>query len=365
MMRDPLGSVVQTINGADTPGLSQRFAPYGTPTLPTSGNGQGGTDLRMGWVGSWGYRRTSMVNSERYVRARHYSSTSGRWTTRDRWWPRRPSFGMVNGRVLAAIDPTGLTIRVSDDLATSLGTKNPSPCASMFASLSSGRIVDCMGKLGYPNMGPFVDFMLSLLKGQAAASNKATDICVLGPNDVPPGLIRSAKCGCEKWGAKAIQVFDRQSQIPDAAWPQPPDPTKNSSNVCHRILNPYEQTCNEALDQYFTKLSPGGCGCRVVVCQYNARGSDADACALLAHEMVHCAGVGGSPLHDWTQKDRINGSNAQLDGDAINAFSCCTCCSMGGQRCRECPGPHDPNYIDTRTGLITPRFSVFNRGCPS
>src|ERR1022692_2051577 len=108
MMRDVLGSVVQTINGADTPGLTQRFAPYGTPTLPTSGNGQGGTDLRMGWVGSWGYRRTSIVNAERYVRARHYSSTSGRWTTRDPIWPLEEAYGYTRGRCSKAIDPFGL-----------------------------------------------------------------------------------------------------------------------------------------------------------------------------------------------------------------------------------------------------------------
>src|ERR1019366_9863266 len=107
MMRHPLGSVVQTINGTDTPGVTQRFAPYGTPTLPTSDNVQTGTDLRKGWVGSYGYRRTSMNNAERYVRARHYSQASGRWTSRDPWWPFESPLTYARSRPTRLVDQSG------------------------------------------------------------------------------------------------------------------------------------------------------------------------------------------------------------------------------------------------------------------
>jgi len=118
MFRDRLGSVVQTVAYTNSPALSQRFLPYGTLQSSTPTSQQPASDMRMGWAGRWGYRRTSMTNAERYVRARHYSSIAGRWVTRDPLWPgptvkqsnilQISPFGYTGGHPNKYIDPSGL-----------------------------------------------------------------------------------------------------------------------------------------------------------------------------------------------------------------------------------------------------------------
>jgi|SRR5579871_222596 len=107
LFRDRLGSVTQTISYTNSPALYQRFLPYGTLSSSSATQGQPASDLRMGWVGRHGYRSTNAKNAERYVRARHYSSNSGRWITRDPFWPNQPAFAYANGAPTARIDPSG------------------------------------------------------------------------------------------------------------------------------------------------------------------------------------------------------------------------------------------------------------------
>ena len=110
-LTDALGSVTAEVEqtGA-TKTFDGRYKPYGGDLSST------GTRGSFGWVGTWGYRGTSLSVASHYVRARHYSKTSGIWTTIDQLWPYQKAFGYVDGSVTFEIDPSGR--QVGDDLGT-------------------------------------------------------------------------------------------------------------------------------------------------------------------------------------------------------------------------------------------------------
>ena len=85
---DALGSVVRTTQYNSPNGSSRRYAAYGTPLQKYNYY----SDFRMGWVGSFGYRRTVNPHAEQYIRARHYSYTDARWITKDPLWPNEPAY---------------------------------------------------------------------------------------------------------------------------------------------------------------------------------------------------------------------------------------------------------------------------------
>ena len=64
----------------------------------------------FGWVGSHGYRNTGKRYSDKYVRARHYGSKIGRWTTEDPLgiYDNPSKAVYVNGRITVSVDPSGL-----------------------------------------------------------------------------------------------------------------------------------------------------------------------------------------------------------------------------------------------------------------
>jgi|GEM_PF-4850278 len=100
---DALGSVVRTTQYNSPNGSSRRYAAYGTPLQQYNYY----SDFRMGWVGSFGYRRTVNPHAEQYVRARHYSYTDARWTTREPLWPNERSHGYCHGDPITETDPSG------------------------------------------------------------------------------------------------------------------------------------------------------------------------------------------------------------------------------------------------------------------
>jgi hypothetical protein len=102
-LTDALGSVTATVDQNAAIVNTYRYKPYGTQLSKTGS----GSDPAFRWVGSHGYRQTSLNQSDVYVRARHYSSAIGMWSVRDRWWPVQPSY--VYGRATPAFlaDPSG------------------------------------------------------------------------------------------------------------------------------------------------------------------------------------------------------------------------------------------------------------------
>src|SRR5579863_4200382 len=78
-LTDALGSVTATVNQSGQVVNTYRYKPYGAQLAKTGV----GADPAFQWAGESGYRQTSKKYSDVYVRARHYDSRGGRWTTKD------------------------------------------------------------------------------------------------------------------------------------------------------------------------------------------------------------------------------------------------------------------------------------------
>ena len=105
-LTDALGNVTATVNASGQVVNTYKYKPYGA-LLQKTGSG---SDPSFQWVGSQGYRQTGKKYSDVYVRARHYDSLNGRWTTKD---PIRFAggdwnlFGYVRNRGVIRTDPSG------------------------------------------------------------------------------------------------------------------------------------------------------------------------------------------------------------------------------------------------------------------
>jgi RHS repeat-associated protein len=79
-------------------------APYGSQLKKTGV----ASDPLFRWVGAKGYRSTERMFSEIYIRARAYTSMTGRWTTVDPLWPAEPPFEYAKSCPAQNVDVTGL-----------------------------------------------------------------------------------------------------------------------------------------------------------------------------------------------------------------------------------------------------------------
>jgi RHS repeat-associated protein len=109
---DALGSIAAQTDSTQTVTAAGRHAAYGWTYWSNAAQ----QNTMYGWCGSWGYRKNGTSNSglphaESYVRARHYSATSGRWTAVDPLWAREAAYANVAGRPTRSTDPTGMYVR--------------------------------------------------------------------------------------------------------------------------------------------------------------------------------------------------------------------------------------------------------------
>jgi RHS repeat-associated protein len=116
---EALGSVTHVVDESFAVVKTMRYKPYGE-VLSRSGTMR---DTVMQWVGSYGYRATSFPASSHYVRARHFSTLTGAWTTADPLFPDERAYGYVGGMPTWAADPSGL--------ATSCQGGKPNPCSKL------------------------------------------------------------------------------------------------------------------------------------------------------------------------------------------------------------------------------------------
>lgn len=105
-IHDALGSVVGTVNSAGVVVNTYTYKPYGEQLAKTGS----GADPKFGWVGSLGYRKTTRRFSEQYVRARHYGTLQGQWTTVDPLWPGEWQFCYIFGCPVREGDPSGMMV---------------------------------------------------------------------------------------------------------------------------------------------------------------------------------------------------------------------------------------------------------------
>jgi RHS repeat-associated protein len=105
-LTDALGSVTGTLNQSAQVVNTYRYKPYGAQLAKTGT----GADPSFLWVGSQGYRQTGRKFSDDYVRARHYSSAEGMWTTKDPFliYPWRGSYFYADTSPVLLVDVSGL-----------------------------------------------------------------------------------------------------------------------------------------------------------------------------------------------------------------------------------------------------------------
>lgn len=103
-LSDALGSVTAITSSSGSVSTTVRYRPYGS-LLSTTGS----PNLRpFSWIGMTGYRRNdNHAFSDTYVRARHYDSIIGAWTSVDQLWPREQPYTYVHSRPVRFIDPDG------------------------------------------------------------------------------------------------------------------------------------------------------------------------------------------------------------------------------------------------------------------
>src|SRR5262249_54175585 len=113
-LSDALGNVMATMNQSAQVVNTYRYKPYGALLAKTGV----GADPAFQWVGAQGYRQTSKKFSDVYVRARHYDTATGRWTTEDLSVAEGvlAVFRYVRSNPVSNVDPSGrLTITPTGD----------------------------------------------------------------------------------------------------------------------------------------------------------------------------------------------------------------------------------------------------------
>ena len=114
---DALGSVVGTMNSSGSEQKVYRYKPFGA-VLNDSGPG---AEPLYRWVGAGGYRATSLVHSDYYVRARHYGSIESTWSSVDLLWPTNWPYQYASRNPASISDPSGL-------ISTGSGTTSSKIC---------------------------------------------------------------------------------------------------------------------------------------------------------------------------------------------------------------------------------------------
>jgi RHS repeat-associated protein len=165
-LTDALGSVTATVNPSAQVINRYTYKPYGALLAKTGV----GADPANQWVGSLGYRQTGKKYSDVYIRARHYDTLSGRWTSKDPIGFTGSSFNLfAYGRLSPSlrVDPSGL---LELDDSCSSDEFGSSCCMANRKSLLQGlidgvcgpliglnnikdweAISDCVNNSGFPN----------------------------------------------------------------------------------------------------------------------------------------------------------------------------------------------------------------------
>ena len=102
-LTDALGSVTATTDQGSQVKNTYRYKPYGDLMAKSGAS----TDPVFKWVGSQGYKYTARKYSDVYIRARHYNSKAGRWTTTDPAWILSSEYAYVWNQVCTYIDRDG------------------------------------------------------------------------------------------------------------------------------------------------------------------------------------------------------------------------------------------------------------------
>lgn len=153
---DAQGSVIGTLSSSGKPNRAS-YTPYGIGNPP----GQ----ATLGWLGTLGYRPTGLPEATYYVRARHYSSTRGRWTSADPAMERFDSgYQYALSSPVTRLDWTGL--------ASSCGTNLTDDCKKPVRQPGCCKpTVGCLPKKSHADyFGIRIDFVMDYYAGNLSAT---------------------------------------------------------------------------------------------------------------------------------------------------------------------------------------------------
>src|SRR5882762_2738977 len=102
-LTDMLGSVTATVNQNAQVVNTYRHKPYGAQLAKTGV----GADPAFLWNGRSGYRQTGNKFSDDYMRSRHYSTDTARWTTVDARWTVELAYIYVLNNPVTFTDSSG------------------------------------------------------------------------------------------------------------------------------------------------------------------------------------------------------------------------------------------------------------------
>ena len=173
---------------------------------------------RFLWCGTWGYRfneRYAQYTSH-YVRARHYSSLQGMWSTVDPLYPRERAYGYVENRVTVGIDPSGL-----------------GPVSLTFA-IAMAAVVECAGLATLFELFAHQLYRPNDKKGHCVAN------CVISRFNFPCALAATVLTECIPGGdsslddikANIVGLGCGSSQLSNPATLFPPLLLTNCDNCC-------------------------------------------------------------------------------------------------------------------------------------
>ena len=315
-LTDALGSVTAEVDQTGTNKVFDgRYKPYGSTLSSTGSRGS------YGWVGTWEYRAIGLAAAGLYVRARHYSSVSGAWATRDPLWPSQSSYGYANSMPTRKRDLLG----TKPDFIGDSKSKLSGCCDKLISGLNkvppSGisirdQIKKCMST-GSSYSDPFtndeaLNYFINLLAGLCSSAAGSPSVCVRLQGDLPKNCPGANDCDTVPglWGY-TFPPEDRHGKPPGI------DSCKLTEYWDHRC------------PQVHTGTNKAPCSCSIVICDrsfvdYN----DQSPCAILFYEMGHCSGFG----HTGGETGLPPGIT--LDSrmlDFIYKLGCCVCTALNGR----------------------------------
>jgi RHS repeat-associated protein len=314
-MVDALGSVTGTVNQSGQVMNTYRYKPYGA-LLAKTGTG---TDPKMQWVGSLGYRETGRRQSDVYVRARHYGSAAGRWTTPDRLWPTRPAYGYGRQSPAVATDPTGTDIFAGKSncggaMFGSTG-KTVSGCYKkvsdafnkvLMTQAQRDAVAACARK--YPGAPQNLS---DLYEKAVNSSAKADTICTFCEG---PGHNYGLPDACS-WMVDDCNTLDN-----------PEGYSVEYGEACPPVADPLHPNGDEKRRKCKEALEAMGCGCGIIVCAPGVgggySGNSMGCCNYLPfHEVAHC--ITGK-AHEKKRPDWID-SVSRCVCEVFNGKGNCDC----------------------------------------
>lgn len=292
-MRDALGSVTATCN-PDTGSVwnTYRYKPYGSD-LSSSGGEK--PDPKFRWVGTAGYRQTSISHSASYVRARHYGQEEGRWTTVDPVYA-RDAYIYVTLNPILYYDRTGLEISPVGDCRQNI--KDFCEALKRILDPKSGKrnqISKCIGA-SRESLDPLFDYLRS------ACQKNGKRVCIFCSPTAPRGW-PAKECGeyCQSGHASGTGQTILPTPIPVISGDRIDLPVMKGRpdtepNFCYKPPRPtWAADCLDALQRSFPKFDFNSCDCIAAICRRN---ENPESQWTLYHELTHCAGLEGSIHHN-------------------------------------------------------------------